>query len=133
MAMNMGDITPPVRQGNIIPFPVGRCARRCTFPVGCVQEVPILPVASAQAQAFEHPLSRITEQIQVHPVVRLRKRLGIKQHVLADLTGLGLTTIKRVEYGQRVSPYTVSALCVFFSERLKRPFEPEELVYASQW
>lgn len=117
MVLNMDDIIPPMRQGNIIPFPAGRRARRCTFPVECAQEVQTLPAASAQ----------------VHPVVQLRKKLGIKQRVLADLTGLGLTTIKRVEYREKVSLYTVSAICEFFSERFKRSFAMGEIVPISQW
>lgn len=73
------------------------------------------------------------KKAQVHPLVLQRKRLGIKQQALADLTGLGITTIKRAEYGDKISPYTISAICSFFSERLKRQFQPEELFLTSQW
>lgn len=133
MVMNMSEITLPARQGNIIPFPVGRRARRYTFSGEWMQETPPPFVAPARVQVPEQAFGRRGEKVQIHPVVQLRKKLGIKQQVLADLVGLGVTTIKRVEAGERVSAYTVSALCAFFSERYKRPFEFGEIVPLAQW
>jgi transcriptional regulator with XRE-family HTH domain len=65
--------------------------------------------------------------IEIHPLQQARRKLGIKQHVLADLTGLSTPTIKRAERGEKLSPFTITQLCNFFATRWKRPVEPKEL------
>lgn len=71
--------------------------------------------------------------MNVHPLQRARKKLGIKQKVLADLTGLSEPTIKRAESGKLLDTYTVSAICDYFSMRYGRQVSAEELGLRTQW
>ncbi len=66
-------------------------------------------------------------EFKIHPLQAARKKLGMKQHVLADLTGLSTPTIKRAERGEKVSSFTIAQLCDFFSTRWKRPVKPDDL------
>src|SRR6266516_3005873 len=66
-------------------------------------------------------------EIKIHPLQAARKKLGMKQHVLADLTGLSTPTIKRAERGEKVSSFTIAQICDFFSTRWKRPVKPDDL------
>lgn len=66
-------------------------------------------------------------EIKIHPLQQARKKLGIKQKVLADLTGLSEATIKRAERGEPLNPYTIAQICEYFSRRYSRQIEPEEL------
>lgn len=66
-------------------------------------------------------------EFKIHPLQEARKKLGMKQHVLADLTGLSTPTIKRAERGEKLSFFTIAQLCDFFSTRWKRPVKPEDL------
>lgn len=70
---------------------------------------------------------------KIHPLQQARKRLGIKQNVLADLTGLSTPTIKRAEHGDPLSMYSVSQICEYFSMRYRRKVEPQELGLHCQW
>ena len=66
-------------------------------------------------------------EIKIHPLQQARKKLGIKQKVLADLTGLSEPTIKRAERGELLSAYSVAQICEYFSQRYGRKVEPEYL------
>src|SRR5947209_20001884 len=72
-------------------------------------------------------------EIQIHPLQKARKKLGIKQKVLADLTGLSEPTIKRAESGRPLDDYTIIALCDYFSMRYRREVKPEELGLHAKW
>jgi tetratricopeptide (TPR) repeat protein/DNA-binding XRE family transcriptional regulator len=72
-------------------------------------------------------------EIQIHPLQKARKKLGIKQKVLADLTGLSEPTIKRAESGSPLDDYTISAICDYFSMRQGRQVKPEELGLHAKW
>jgi transcriptional regulator with XRE-family HTH domain len=72
-------------------------------------------------------------EIEIHPLQRARKKLGIKQKVLADLTGLSEPTIKRAERGSPLEDYTISALCEYFSKRFGRQVHREELGLRAKW
>jgi tetratricopeptide (TPR) repeat protein/transcriptional regulator with XRE-family HTH domain len=71
-------------------------------------------------------------EIKIHPLQQARKKLGIKQKVLADLTGLSEATIKRAERGELLSPYTIAQICEYFSRRYSRQVEPQELGLAEK-
>ena len=70
---------------------------------------------------------------QIHPLQRARKKLGIKQKVLADLTGLSEPTIKRAERGNALDDYTIAAICGYFSKRLGRQVDRQELGLHAKW
>ena len=72
-------------------------------------------------------------EIQIHPLQQARKKLGIKQTVLADLTGLSEPTIKRAESGRPLDDYTITAICDYFSMRYGRGVKPEELGLHARW
>ncbi len=72
-------------------------------------------------------------EITVHPLQQARKKLGIKQQVLADLTGLSLPTIKRAEQGKPLGDYAISAICNYFSTRYKRQIGRQELGLHTRW
>ncbi|TMC16079.1 MAG: helix-turn-helix transcriptional regulator [Chloroflexi bacterium] len=72
-------------------------------------------------------------EIKIHPLQRARKQLGLKQQVLADLTGLSLPTIKRAERGLVLNDYSISQICTYFSMRYNRKVEPQELGLYGQW
>jgi len=73
------------------------------------------------------------DEIKIHPLQAARKKLGIKQSVLADLTGLSTPTIKRAEGGEPLNAFSVSQICEYFSMRYNRKVEPQELGLHSQW
>lgn len=73
------------------------------------------------------------DEVKIHPLQEARKRLGIKQSVLADLTGLSIPTIKRAEAGGPLNAYSVSQICEYFSMRYGRKVEPQELGLRFQW
>lgn len=73
------------------------------------------------------------DQSTRHPLQQARKRLGIKQTVLADLTGLSAPTIRRAERGESLSAYSITQICAYFSLRYDRCVEPRELGLCSQW
>jgi transcriptional regulator with XRE-family HTH domain len=70
---------------------------------------------------------------QIHPLQQARKKLGIRQKVLADLTGLSEPTIKRAESGKPLDDYTISAICEYFAMRYGRQVKPEELGLRAKW
>ncbi len=72
-------------------------------------------------------------EIKIHPLQRARKKLGIKQKTLADLTGLSEPTIKRAERGSPLEDYTISAICEYFSQRFGRQVHREELGLRAKW
>ena len=73
------------------------------------------------------------DEIKIHPLQQARKRLGIKQVVLADLTGLSVPTIKRAERGDALNAFSISQICDYFSLRYNRRVEPQELGLRGQW
>jgi transcriptional regulator with XRE-family HTH domain len=72
-------------------------------------------------------------EIRIHPLQQARKKLGIKQQVLADLTGLSIATIKRAEKGETISLFSISQICQYFSNRYNRSVEAQELGLQNQW
>src|SRR5579863_2732874 len=72
-------------------------------------------------------------EIEVRPLQQARRKLGIKQTVLADLTGLSEPTIKRAESGRPLDDYTITAICDYFSMRYGREVKPEELGLYARW
>src|SRR5437868_7371001 len=72
-------------------------------------------------------------EIQIHPLQKARKKLGIKQKVLADLTGLSEPTIKRAENGRPLDDYTITAICDYFSMRYGREVDTSELGLHAKW
>src|SRR5436190_21859894 len=72
-------------------------------------------------------------EIPIHPLQQARRKLGIKQKVLADLTGLSEPTIKRAESGRPLDDYTIKAICDYFSMRYRREVKPEELALHAKW
>src|SRR5258706_2764209 len=72
-------------------------------------------------------------EMQIHPLQQARRKLGIKQKVLADLTGLSEPTIKRAESGKPLDEYTNTAICDYFSMRYGREVKPEELGLHAKW
>ncbi len=72
-------------------------------------------------------------EIEIHPLQKARKKLGIKQKVLADLTGLSEPTIKRAERGEALEAYTIFAICDYFSKRLGRQVDRKELGLRAKW
>lgn len=71
--------------------------------------------------------------INIHPLQQARKKLGIKQKVLAELIGLSEATIKRAESGKVLDDYTVYTICEFFAEKCGREVTPQELGLHRQW
>lgn len=72
-------------------------------------------------------------EIDIHPLQQARRKLGIKQTVLADLTGLSEPTIKRAENGRPLDDYTIAAICDYFSMRYRREVKAEELGLHAKW
>lgn len=72
-------------------------------------------------------------EIDIHPLQQARRKLGIKQKVLADLTGLSEPTIKRAESGRPLDDYTITAICDFFSMRYERQVDAGELGLHAKW
>src|SRR5256885_12892355 len=72
-------------------------------------------------------------EMQIHPLQQARRKLGIKQKVLADLTGLSEPTIKRAESGRPLDDYTITAICDYFSMRYGRKVDAEELGLHAKW
>src|SRR5438067_484141 len=60
----------------------------------------------------------IMEDFRIHPLQRARKKLGMKQQALAELSGLSTATIKRAELDEILSAYSVTQICAFFCEDL---------------
>jgi DNA-binding XRE family transcriptional regulator/tetratricopeptide (TPR) repeat protein len=73
------------------------------------------------------------DEVEVHPLQRARRRLGITQKTLADFTLLSEPTIKRAEQGKLLDDYTITAICEFFSQKYGRPVEREELGLRARW
>src|SRR5947209_9979146 len=72
-------------------------------------------------------------EITIHPLQQARRKLGIKQIVLADLTGMSEPTIKRAENGRPLDDYTIAAICDYFSLRYGREVNAEELGLHARW
>src|SRR5205085_3634361 len=72
-------------------------------------------------------------EIDIHPLQQARRKLGIKQKVLADLTRLSEPTIKRAESGRPLDDYTITAICDYFSMRYGRKVHAEELGLHARW
>lgn len=73
------------------------------------------------------------DENKIHPLQKARKRLGIKQNVLADLTELSTPTIKRAERGESLSAYSIAQICAYFSMRYGRKVDSQELGLCSKW
>ncbi len=69
----------------------------------------------------------------MHPLQHARKKLRLKQKVLADLTGLSEPTIKRAERGEPLEDFTISAICQYFSTRYGRQVDQQELGLCAKW
>jgi DNA-binding XRE family transcriptional regulator len=72
-------------------------------------------------------------EIHIHPLQQARKKLGLKQKILADLTGLSEPTIKRAERGEPLEDFTISAICKYFSDRYGRQVDQYELGLHAKW
>ena len=72
-------------------------------------------------------------EITIHPLQKARKKLGIKQRVLADLTGLSEPTIKRAEGSKALDTYSISAICDYFTQRYGRQVTAKELGLHTSW
>ena len=72
-------------------------------------------------------------ETRIHPLQQARKKLRLKQKVLADLTGLSEPTIKRAERGEPLEDFTISAICKYFSLRYGRQVDQHELGLRAKW
>src|SRR5690348_10133800 len=72
-------------------------------------------------------------EMQIHPLQQARRKLGIKQKVLADLTGLSEPTIKRAESGKPLDDYTITAICDYVTRRYGRKVEAGEFGLHARW